>query len=100
MRDNNILPTFHLGDGAGAITNAGTAVYSESCRLMCWSHVHSNILPQLKCVTAHNKALSDNILRDIVNLQWSALNEATFRKSFKLLKEKYLNKQEVVLNSS
>ena len=65
---------------------------------MCWAHVHSNLLPRLKCVTVHNKTVSDNILKDIVNIQWSVLNEASFRKCFELLEAKYLGKHDVVLN--
>ena len=42
--------------------------------------------------------MSDGILQDIVNLQWSALNESSFRTSFKLLEEKYLHKYDTVLN--
>ena len=100
MRDANVFPTFQLGDGAKAITNAGDKVFSGSnfSRLMCWAHVHSNMLPQLKCIAAHNSSVSDCILEDIVHIQGSALNEATFRKSFKLLELKYLNKYDIVLN--
>ena len=65
---------------------------------MCWAHVHSNILPQLKCISAHNKSVSDGILQDIVNIQWSALNEESFRISFKLLEQKYIGKYDIVLN--
>ena len=98
--DVNLKPTFVLGDGAKAITNAGNNVFTghKFCRLMCWAHVHSNLLPKLKCITAHKKSVSDEILHDIVNIQWSALNEATFQKSFKLLEKKYLGKYDVVLN--
>jgi hypothetical protein len=44
----------------------------------------------LKSVTAHNKGVSNNILKDIVDLQWSVLNDASFYKVFSLLEEKYL----------
>ena len=93
MHDESILPSYHLGDGAKAITNAGSAVYLgeiSSTRLMCYAHVHRNVLSHLKCVSTHNKTVADSILRDFENLQWSALNEASFRKCFVLLEEKYL----------
>ena len=65
---------------------------------MCWSHVYSNILTQLKCVSALNKTVSDNILNDLVNIQWSELNETSFRKSVELLEKKYLDKNDAILN--
>ena len=100
LRDKNIKPGYILGDGAKAITNAGNAVFSDIqfFRLMCWAHVHSNILPRLKTVTTHNKKLSDSILQDITSIQWSSLNEDTFRKLFDLLEDKYLGMYDVVLN--
>ena len=67
---------------------------------MCWAHVHSNILPQLKCISAHNKNVSENILKDIVDIQWSALNEMSFRKSFDLLKSKYVGKFDYLLDEA
>ena len=90
-----------MGDGAKAISKAGREVFSDlgRChRLMCWSHVHRNIIPQLKCITTHDKNLSANLLKDIVNLQWSVLNESSFRQVFKLLEQKYLNKHSVIIN--
>ena len=76
-----------MGDGAKAITKAGEAVFdvSSTTRLMCWAHVHAKIVPQLKSVSTHNKKVADTILRDIDNLQWSALNEVSFGKGFALL---------------
>ena len=65
---------------------------------MCWSHVHKNILPQLKSISTHNKSLADKILKDIDDIQWSVLNENSFRKSFKLLENKYLGKYDQALN--
>lgn len=65
---------------------------------MCWAHVHSNMLPKLKCITAHRKDVSENILKDIVNIQWSALIELSFRKAFDILEKKYLGKFDEVLN--
>ena len=91
-----------MGDGAKAITKAGNKVFdpSSTTRLMCWAHVHSNLLPQLKSVATHNKKVSDSILRDIENLQWSALNEASFRRGFELLEKKYLGRHDLVLNAA
>jgi hypothetical protein len=100
VKDSNIQPTFQMGDGAKAITNAGNMVFSEIpfFRLMCWAHVHSNIVPRLKSVSTHNASVHDSILKDIVDLQWSALNEKSFRKGFELLQSKYLDKYDSILN--
>ena len=94
------MPKFQLGDGAKAITNAGETVFvgHSFVRLMCWAHVHSNLLKHLKSVNTINKKIAEDILKDIDNLQWSALNEATFKAAFKLLEEKYLGKHDDVLN--
>jgi hypothetical protein len=51
--DLGIRPAYQLGDGAKALTKAGKEVFDDitKCsRLMCWSHVHRNIGPQLKCI--------------------------------------------------
>ena len=100
VRDSNIKPSYQLGDGAKAITNAGNAIFSDMSfsRLMCWAHVHSNLLPQLKSVSAHNKSVYENILKDIIDLQWSALNEESFRKAFSLIEQKYIGQFDMVLN--
>jgi hypothetical protein len=76
-----------MGDGAKAITKAGEAVdVSSTTRLMCWALVHAKIVPQLKSVSTHNKKVADTILRDIENLQWSALNEVSLGKDLHFLK--------------
>ena len=82
------------------MTKAGFEVFSKDStkRLMCWSHVHRNILPKLKSVTLHNKTVADNILKDIVYLQWSVLNDSSFYKTFELLEKKHLNKFVDALN--
>ena len=84
---NNIVPSFQLGDGAKAITKAGNEVFAGHpfTRIMCWSQMHSNLFPQLKCVSTHNKTIADDILNDLISIQWSALNEVSFRKSVELL---------------
>ena len=91
-----------MGDGAKAITKAGNRVYKDIpfSRLMCWSHVHKNILPQLKSVSVHSKSIADNIIKDIDNLQWSALNFESFKKAYDLIEIKYLDKHDTVLNGS
>ena len=58
---------------------------------MCWPHVHRNVVPQIKPVSTLNKPLADKLILDIENLQWSSLNEQSFRKCFNLLEEKYLD---------
>ena len=60
--------------------------------------MHSNLFPQLKCVSTHNKTIADDILNDLISIQWSALNEVSFRKSVELLQKKYLDKNNAVLN--
>ena len=91
-----------MGDGAKAITKAGNRVFGHISfsRLMCWSHVHRNITPQLKSVSTHNKSIADSILQDIVDLQWSALNLESFRKAYDLLENKYLGQHDPVVNAS
>ena len=91
-----------MGDGAKAITKAGNRVYKDIpfSRLMCWSHVHKNILPQLKSVSVHSKSIADNIIKDIDNLQWSVLNFESFKKAYDLIEIKYLDKHDTVLNGS
>ena len=100
VKDSNINPSFQLGDGAKAITNAGNTVFADVpfFRLMCWAHVHANLVPRLKGVSALNATVHDKILKDIVNLQWSALNEISFRAGFELLRSKYLGQVHSVLN--
>ena len=100
VKDLGVDPKFQMGDGAKAITKAGKNIFDDKSffRFMFWSHVHARILPQLKRVSAHNTLISDSILADIVDLQWSVLNEETFRKTFKLIEQKYLDKHDVVLN--
>ena len=90
-----------MGDGAKAMTKAGRDEFiniERSSRLMCWSHVHRNITPQLRSIATFSAELSENILNDIQDLQWSVLNEETFRFVFSLLEKKYLNKYESLTN--
>ena len=91
---------YQLGDGAKAITNAGKNVFSDivSFRLMCWSHVHSNLLPRLKSILPLDKTVHTSILKDITDLQWSVLNEDSFRHVFSLIEAKYIGKYNDVMN--
>ena len=89
----DIHPRYRMADGAQSITKAGEEVFSdcEDCRdserLMCWSHVHRAITPQLKSLRLLNKEVASNLLSDIEEIQWSA-NNSTFS-SLNLLEEKY-----------
>ena len=65
---------------------------------MCWSHFHRNVALQMKSISSHNKSLSESILKDLVDLQLSALNEQSFREGFELIKNKYLGIHGTVLN--
>ena len=62
-----INPRYNMGDGVKA---------------MCWSHVHHNIVPRLKSIATIDKSLSEKILLNIMDIQWSSLNEAIFLKMF------------------
>ena len=66
---------------------------------MCWSHVHRNIVPRLKSIATIDKSLSEKILLNIMNIQWSSLNEATFLKMVELLEKKYVGKHEKNLDA-
>ena len=61
----------------------------DSERLMCWSHVHRAITPQLKSLRLLNKkVVASDLLSDIEEIQWSA-NNSTFSSLVNLLEEKY-----------
>ena len=94
VRNLGFIPSSHMGDGAKAITLAGKETYGdvENCsRLMCYSHVHRNMTPQMKSVSTLDKGLADRIISNIENLQWSVHNEDTFFHVWDLLKKKYEN---------
>jgi hypothetical protein len=65
---------------------------------MCWSHVHSNLLPRLKSILPLDKTVHTSILKDIADLQWSVLNEGSFRHVFSLIEAKYIGKYNDVMN--
>ena len=86
-------PKFRMGDGAPEITKAGREVFGEEgIRLMCWSHVYRNVVPRLGEIKRNSVDMGNTIMADIESLQWSALNEETFRIAFDLLEKKYLEK--------
>ena len=103
LYDLGVKPAYHMGDGAKALSKAGREVFSDldRChRLMCWSHVYRNITPQLKSIGIHDKELSANILNDIQVLQWSVLNEESFKKVYTLIEQKYLGKHSPIINAA
>ena len=63
----------------------------KSVRIMCWPHVHRNVVPQLKSIKTISAKLGNEILADIVSMQGSVLNKATFRKVYSQMEEKYKN---------
>ena len=64
---------------------------------MCWSHIHHNIVSRLKSIATINK--SEKILLNIMDVQWSSLNEATFLKIVELLEKKHVTKHEKNLDA-
>ena len=58
---------------------------------MCWPHTCHNVVPSLKPIKTVSPVLAKKILEDIEALQWSVLNEPTFKFVFNLLENKYLN---------
>ena len=87
-------PKFRMGDGAPEITKAGREVFGEEGkRLMCWSHVYRNVVPRLGEIKRSNVEMGNTIMADIESLQWSAINEESFRRAYDLLEKKYLTKE-------
>ena len=92
----NIHPRFRMSDGAQSITKAGFETFGdcEDClgseRLMCWSHVHRALVPQLKHLSTLDKNVAKSVLGDIEEIQWSATNE-NFKTLVNLLEIKYVN---------
>ena len=87
---------FLMGDGAKSISKAARDTFSDcddcekSQRLMCWSHVHRALVPEIKKVSTFNKDVAKSLTQDIEDLQW-ACNDQNFQQLVKLLEEKYLN---------
>ena len=57
---------------------------------MCWPHVYRNVVPRLGQIKKNNMDMGNSIMSDIEDLQWSCLNETTFRTVYHLLEQKYL----------
>ena len=91
-----------MADGATAITKAIDEVFGlDTCnRIMCYPHVYRNVSPQLKCVSTFNKDVGKQIWHDIEFLQWSVLNEESFKQVYDLLELKYLGKYDAPLNEA
>ena len=94
----NIHPRYLMADGAQSITKACYEVFAtcEKCqnilRLMCWSHTHRAILPQIKRIKS--KEIEKSLLKDIEEIQWSA-NMFTFDKMIDLVEEKYVKSKAI-----
>ena len=74
---------------AGSDTFTKCKECEESVRLMCWSHVHRAVVPQLRHLSSLSKDTAKALLSDIEDIQWSA-NNATFKNLVNLLEDKYL----------
>ena len=57
---------------------------------MCWAHTYRNVVPRLGDIKKNNMGMGNSIMADIEDLQWSSINEATFRIAYDLLEKKYL----------
>ena len=89
---------YNMADGAREITKAAREVFGEpstgatdgtgpkNIRLMCWSHVFRNFTPMLKSLP---KDLAAKIIQAIEDLQWSVLNENSFRLVYDLLEQQF-----------
>ena len=53
----------------GGANAANAVILRMAIRLMCWSHVCRNVRPKLATVRDANKALGEDILKDI-SIQW------------------------------
>ena len=93
VHELNIHPRYLMADGSQSITKACYEVFGscEQCqnllRLMCWSHTHRAIVPQMKKIK--NKDIEKSLLKDIEEIQWSA-NMDTFDNMIDLVEEKYV----------
>ena len=59
----------------------------DGAKAMCWSHVHHNIVPRLKSIATIDKSLSEKICLNIMDIQWSSLNEAIFSENVSVIGE-------------
>ena len=58
---------------------------------MCWPHVYRNIKPRIDSIRMKDMNVGKSILNDIEEIQWSVMNEKTFRVVYELLEMKYAN---------
>ena len=65
----------------------------EIDRLMCWAHVYRAVdRPEyLAAVRAEHKEVANKIMDDLNTFQWTANDEMTFRRVFKLLEKKHIS---------
>ena len=59
---------------------------------MCWPHVHRNLESHFKHLRSLNKEISNELKKDIEDLQWAADSKESFLNVAKLLEKKYLEK--------
>ena len=74
---------------AGSETFKNCKECEDSVRLMCWSHVHRAVVPQLRHLSSISKETGKALLSDIEEIQWSA-NCSTFKNLINMLEDKYL----------
>ena len=69
---------------------------------MCWAHTSRAIdrSAYLAGIRAVDKEVASKLLQDLYMLQWSVLNEDSFRAVFKLLEEKHSYPGQPLLNSA
>ena len=59
---------------------------------MCWPHVHRNLESHFKHLRSLNKEITNELKKDIEDLQWAADSKESFLNVAKLLEKKYLEK--------
>ena len=95
IHDQGVHPQKRMADGSLAISKAGEEIFGgcpdcrNSSRLMCWSHVHRNIVPKLKTIGSIDKDVEKSIIKDIEDIQWACTDE-TFHPFVTLLEKKYV----------
>ena len=68
IHDQGVHPQKRMADGSLAISKAGEEIFGgcpdcrNSSRLMCWSHVHRNIVPKLKTIGSIDKDVEKSII--------------------------------------
>ena len=94
------------GDAAPALTKALKLAWdswdASVTRVMCWAHTSRAIdrSAYLAGIRAVDKEIANKLLQDLYMLQWSVLNEDSFRAVFKLLEEKHSYPSQPLLNSA